>query len=251
MMGIPCKSGIMLWGGGSQARMIESMIGDLNLGSVQTIFDPIIEQSVFTTDTRFVQSFKTAAERCACLSDFVVCIGNYAGFARTQTSMLLQEIGLNPLSIIHETAWMDDTVLSGVGLQIMPRATVQKFVSIGNWSIINTGSVIDHECVIGMGVHVMGGAAIAGRVIIENYATIGTNATILPDICIGEGAIVGAGAVVTRDVSPGQVVTGIPAKFVRNNPQQSAVEMLHEFRECWVAAQNDGSGPFRNNRGIL
>lgn len=251
MIGSPFQSGIMLWGGGSQARMIESMIGDLGLGSVQTIFDPIIDKSFFTGDARFVQNFQLAAERCICLSDFVVCIGNYAGYARTQTSMLLQKIGLSPLSIIHHTAWVDDTVSTGVGLQIMPRAAVQKFVSIGDWSIINTGSVVDHECVIGKGVHVMGGAAIAGRVVIENYATIGTNATILPDICIGEGAIVGAGAVVTRDVIPGQVVTGVPAKFVRNNPQQRAVEMLQEFRECWVAAKNDGSGPLTNNRGIL
>jgi sugar O-acyltransferase (sialic acid O-acetyltransferase NeuD family) len=226
------------------------MIGDLSLGSVQTIFDPIVEQSFFTTDVRFVQSFKTAAERCACLSDFVVCIGNYAGFARAQTSMLLQEIGLNPLSIIHETAWVDNTVLSGVGLQIMPRATVQKFVSIGNWSIINTGSVIDHECVIGMGVHVMGGAAIAGRVVIENYATIGTNATILPDIHIGEGAIVGAGAVVTRDVSAGHVVTGVPAEFSKIHQQQHVSQMLDDFRNCWVATQNAGDRPFSNDRGI-
>ena len=33
---------------------------------------------------------------------------------------------------------------------------------------------------------------------------------------VGECAIVGAGAVVTKDVAPYTVVTGIPAKFIKH-----------------------------------
>ncbi len=46
-------------------------------------------------------------------------------------------------------------------------------------------------------------------------ATIGANATILCGITIGENALVGAGAVVTRDVLPGTIVVGNPAKVIR------------------------------------
>lgn len=46
-------------------------------------------------------------------------------------------------------------------------------------------------------------------------ASIGSGAVILGGVTIGEGALVGAGAVVTRDVAPGAVVAGCPARFLR------------------------------------
>jgi UDP-2-acetamido-3-amino-2,3-dideoxy-glucuronate N-acetyltransferase len=49
---------------------------------------------------------------------------------------------------------------------------------------------------------------------IQAGATIGSNATIVCGVTIGEGAVIGAGAVVTRDVRPGAVVAGVPAREV-------------------------------------
>lgn len=46
-------------------------------------------------------------------------------------------------------------------------------------------------------------------------ASIGSNATILAGITVGAGALVGAGSVVTRDVAPGAVVVGVPARVIR------------------------------------
>ncbi len=56
-------------------------------------------------------------------------------------------------------------------------------------------------------------------------ASIGANATILPGITIGEGALVGAGSVVTRDVPPGSIVVGNPAR-VRGTAVDQAVPNL-------------------------
>ncbi len=44
---------------------------------------------------------------------------------------------------------------------------------------------------------------------------IGANATVLPGVTIGDGAIVAAGAVVTKDVLPGVIVGGVPAKILK------------------------------------
>jgi UDP-2-acetamido-3-amino-2,3-dideoxy-glucuronate N-acetyltransferase len=50
-------------------------------------------------------------------------------------------------------------------------------------------------------------------------ASIGSGSVILSGVTIGAGALVGAGAVVTRDVAPGMVVVGVPARLLRRRGQ--------------------------------
>jgi acetyltransferase-like isoleucine patch superfamily enzyme len=50
--------------------------------------------------------------------------------------------------------------------------------------------------------------------IVGRKAALGSGAVILGGVTIGEGALIGAGAVVTRDVDPGAVVAGSPARLV-------------------------------------
>lgn len=46
-------------------------------------------------------------------------------------------------------------------------------------------------------------------------ARLGANVTVLPGVNVGAGALVGAGSVVVRDVAPGMVVAGNPARVLR------------------------------------
>jgi len=51
--------------------------------------------------------------------------------------------------------------------------------------------------------------------LVKRGASIGSGATLLCGITIGEDAIIGAGSVVTKDVPPGAVVAGNPARTFR------------------------------------
>ena len=51
--------------------------------------------------------------------------------------------------------------------------------------------------------------------LVKKGAAIGSGATLLCGITIGERSVVGAGAVVTKDVPPGVIVAGNPAKVLR------------------------------------
>lgn len=52
-------------------------------------------------------------------------------------------------------------------------------------------------------------------VVIGDDVWIGARAILLPGVHIGSGAVVAAGAVVTRDVPPGAIVGGNPARIIR------------------------------------
>ena len=51
--------------------------------------------------------------------------------------------------------------------------------------------------------------------LVKQGASVGSGATIMCGITIGEKAIIGAGSVVTKDVPPGAIVAGNPAKILR------------------------------------
>jgi len=50
---------------------------------------------------------------------------------------------------------------------------------------------------------------------IEDYVWIGANCTIIGPITIGKGSVIGAGSVVNKDVPPGVLSAGVPAKIIR------------------------------------
>jgi UDP-2-acetamido-3-amino-2,3-dideoxy-glucuronate N-acetyltransferase len=119
----------------------------------------------------------------------------------------------------------------GTFVEIQKGAHIGKRVKISSHSFVCEGVTIKDEVFIGHGVMFINdkyprATTDAGSpqteadwactpTVVQRRASIGSNATILCGVTIGEGALVGAGSVVTRDVPPGAIVAGNPARPIR------------------------------------
>jgi acetyltransferase-like isoleucine patch superfamily enzyme len=123
---------------------------------------------------------------------------------------------------IRELNEIGDDVSIGTLSVVEHHVTIGNHVRIHTQAFVPEFSVLEEGCWIGPNVVLTNAKypvspgvkdALAGPVI-RKGAKIGANATILPGVVIGEHALVGAGAVVTRDVEPGAVVAGNPARVI-------------------------------------
>ena len=58
---------------------------------------------------------------------------------------------------------------------------------------------------------------VSAPIVIEDHVWIGMRAIVLRGVTIGEGSIVAAGSVVSRNVPPHCLVSGVPAKVIATN----------------------------------
>jgi phosphonate metabolism protein (transferase hexapeptide repeat family) len=116
---------------------------------------------------------------------------------------------------------------------------IGKFCSIASHAVINPGNhpmhrVTQHHCTYRRRRY--GFAATddqevfqwrrRGRCRLGHDVWIGNGAKVMAGVSIGTGAVVAAGAVVTHDVSPYQLVAGVPARPVRTRFAPEIIERL-------------------------
>lgn len=119
-------------------------------------------------------------------------------------------------TLIHPAATVSRRASITEGCIIHAGVVVSSSTSIGNHVIVNRGALIGHDIEIGGFVTIGPGANIAGKVTIGEGAYIGAGAVIRDHLSIGTGSVVGAGAVVVDPVPPHVLVTGLPAKVIRD-----------------------------------
>lgn len=65
---------------------------------------------------------------------------------------------------------------------------------------------------------------------IGNSVWIADKAFILPGVKIGDGAVIGANAIVSKDVAPYSVVTGIPAREIKKRFSDNIIQELLQLK---------------------
>jgi sugar O-acyltransferase (sialic acid O-acetyltransferase NeuD family) len=131
---------------------------------------------------------------------------------RRRLSAMLDARGLTPTALVHPRAVIGPETTVGGGMLLHANAHVSSSVRTGRHCQIHYNATVGHDTVLGGFVTVYPGANVAGSVVLAAGVTVGSNAAVLQGLVVGTGAFVGAGAVVTRDVEPGQVVLGVPAR---------------------------------------
>ena len=144
----------------------------------------------------------------------------------------------------------------GAGSIVADQAFVRERTRIGSETVVGRASGVDNDVRIGDRVRIQSQAYVTGYSIIEDdvffgpcamttnddtmarhpkgmplrgatlrrACRIGGGAVLVPGVEIGEEAFVAAGAVVTADVPPRKVVMGVPARLVRDVPDEDLLE---------------------------
>ncbi|MBE2268247.1 MAG: N-acetyltransferase [Anaerolinea sp.] len=156
----------------------------------------------------------TLGAGCVIRSHSVIYAGNVIG-AHLQTGHHV---------VIREENTIGDNVSIGTHSIVEHHITIGNGVRLHSRVFVPEFSTLEDGCWLGPGVMVTnaryplshGAKDRLYGAYVEAGAIIGANVTLLPGVRIGARALIGAGSVVTKDVPPGAVMVGSPARQINH-----------------------------------
>ena len=136
------------------------------------------------------------------------------------------KVMIGDLVSIREQNLIGDETIIGRLVSMEPRTVIGRRVRTAAVTHLTSDMIIEDDAFIGSHISTTNdnkmGRGVPGAYKgphIKRGARIGSNSTLLPGVVIGEEAVVAAGAVVTHDVPDRKVVMGVPARVVRDVPE--------------------------------
>ncbi|MGV8988303.1 MAG: acetyltransferase [Cypionkella sp.] len=150
-------------------------------------------------------------------ASFLFLIGSEKSFTRRQQlidALLVPEERY--ARVCHPRACVSGYAKLGHGTVLYPGVVVTSNATLGNHVMVLPNSVIHHDVSIGACSIIGSNVTISGSVKVGRGCYIGSASSIRNGISIGDGALIGMAANVVKDVPPGAVMVGNPARQLRD-----------------------------------
>jgi len=210
---------IVILGAGGTGRDVAQFIADINAAAptyacAGYLDDDPAKQGVLYQGLPVLGPLAAASAHPDAV--FVNALGSASNHWRMDAIVAALGVPLDRFeTIVHPTASVSPGATLGAGSLIYPHVSIISDVRLGRQVVVLANSVINRGVTIGDFTLLASGVLLSSAIDVGPCCYLGAGCNVIQKTVIGERSLVGLGAVVLKDVAPGSVVAGNPARFLR------------------------------------